>query len=136
MNRRPSQFKIQKYIYKPMVGIGNTNHGLIEKCHTILDTFMVGHYVNRNWKKENGNNKSQSAIVITGIKRVKRFLDVFGDCLAKEKQVTLVRKWIESRIGKYRQIPYSAEELHTIEEIYKANQRGILRDFTPDTQVV
>jgi len=127
---------IQDYTLKPVVGIANTNFDLVEKCHAVLESLNVGHHISpTQYRKFNKNNKPQKAIQILGLKRVQRFFDVFGEHVEKQAQVACVRMFINRRLSVNRKTPYGKIEQDLYQELKRLNQKGILRDYTPNTQV-
>lgn len=131
MNIRKS--KKQECTMKPTIGIANTDFGLIEKCSEILKTFGVGHFVYQCYRKRYGNNKDQKALMVIGLKRASRFIEVFGAFLRKQAQIGLVKKFVDYRLSVDRCTLYGNIENSIYTEIKRLNQKGILRDYTPNT---
>jgi len=134
MNNRKSP---QGYITKPMIGIANTDFGLIERCHNVLEVFQVGHYVYDTYRKNiKGNCKPQKAILVVGYQRVKRFLEIFGESIQKQGQVACIKELIEYRLRVGKKQPYSEIEKSLKDKLMSLNQKGILRDYTPNIRTV
>src|SRR5689334_20636976 len=109
MNTRPGIR--QELNYTPLIGIANTNFDLIEKCHLILDSYGIGHHVTTHYRRQQHNNKPQKAIQLNGFKRVSKFLDIFGNHINKQKQVSILKEFISYRNSVNRYIPYGDKEV-------------------------
>lgn len=130
MNLRKS--RRQTYIMKPVLGLANTDSALMEKCANILTKYGIAHYFYTKYRKNFGtNNKDQKCFVIVGLKRCKRFIDLFGKYIHKQKQIEAVSKFINHRLSVGYNELHGNYELSLYHEIRKLNQRGILRDYTP-----
>ena len=134
MNKRPA---IRGEISaQPVIGLANTNFELVEKCHQILNMFEIGHHISPTYyRKDTKNNKPQKAIQIRGFKRVKQFINIFGDFISKREQVNVFRDFISYREKVNRYTPYGEHEGNLLLKLRKLNQKGILRDYTSDTNV-
>ncbi len=126
----------QKWTLKPVIGLSNTNFALLEKCHYILRIFKIGHHFTKHYRKSYfvGNSKPQKAIQIIGLKRVKRFIDVFGNAIAKKEHIAIVRRFMQHRLSVHRKYPYGELEQACYDKLRRLNQKGILRDYTQNAK--
>ncbi len=86
-------------LFSPTIIIVNTNKVLIDKCQEILQTINIPFYVSFR-PSSNPNHKEKWAIVITGIKRCVRALNILSQYLiAKKEEADLVKKFCESRLA-------------------------------------
>jgi|LSQX01.3.fsa_nt_gb hypothetical protein len=111
----------------PNVSISNTSLKLIDKCVEILKENNIPFYIrtaNRNIK-----HKPIYTIMISGLKRVKKFIEVCIDNdFAKKDRLLLLEEFVKLRLNSIDKHPankpYSKRELEILNEIHILNEIG------------
>jgi len=121
--------------YVPHIRISNTDPNIIDRVVDILKSLEVGFYRYEQPPKKS-NYKPLQHIVITGMKRVKKFLDLIGEYLVgKKSQAIVVRAFINYRSDKHggncTQYPYGEEERAYVQLCRQLKETAHLRDFMP-----
>jgi hypothetical protein len=115
------------------IKIANTNYELIDHISAILRNLELAHYVTKP-RKAKEHHKLAKTVVITGHKRVYKFLPIVIPYLViKRKQAILALRYVNSRLrNTSRKAPFLPEEIEILGEIKKLNQRGNgrLNDYT------
>ena len=86
--------------FAPIIIITNTNKILIDKCQEILERNNLAFYLNYR-ERGKGRRKPCWWIVITGIKRCVRALNILSKYLiSKKEEANLVKEFCEGRLRK------------------------------------
>jgi len=108
----------------PVIQFQNTNSEFIEGLHTIFDRYGVGHWI--GWRPQRGlGQKPVGVLHIQGLKRVARFLSVFGICAkAKRKQLQLLAEYVDVRLRRPPKTPPDNYDVEMWIEIGRLNGRA------------
>jgi hypothetical protein len=119
---KTGKLKRADYIF-PQIVIASTSPEITSKAHTVLSNLdLAFHTVFYPSKKS--NNKDYWSIRITGIKRIKRFMDVLFEYIeCRKPQAEIMKRFVELRLSKPRHAPYK-EENWLVDQLRLLNRRG------------
>jgi len=101
-------------LFSPAIIISNTNKILLDKCQEILRNNNLAFYVRYDPEKRNKKWKERGQIVIVGIKRCVRALNILSQYLiAKKEEADLVKKFCEERLRKSKEYKGNRKDLKT-----------------------
>lgn len=108
----------------PVIGVTNTNVGLVDWTADVLEQLDVPRYV--QWVEPHGIGKlAQGRVTVAGLLRVKQLLPHIRPFLiVKGKQADLLKEFIESRLSTPGSTPYTERELEIANEIRGKNTKG------------
>ena len=90
--------------------LSNTDHPSIEKASEILKEHRVGHFIYQK-KVKDGFRRPSYHLIVDGIKRVDRWLDVMQPYLVtKASQAEVIRRFVDYRLGLPRGTPHGETE--------------------------
>lgn len=114
----------KKDYHVPHVTLTNCHKPTIERIVNILSSLGVRFWVvSREPRKSNW--KSDSVIVIRGIRRTKIFLEAVAPLLfTKKEQADAVLEFINHRLSLSPKAPYGEKEKELIERLHALNHRG------------
>lgn len=108
--------------YVPRFGIVNTDEKLIEAVMMILKETRVG--FNRSDRPATKKWKKTMRIVVSGMKRCKKFLEVFGPYIyAKADRVELLKEFCDLRLSRPQRFPPTERELQIYNSLRVRNSR-------------
>ena len=114
----------KNYRYVPVIGMNNTSQDIVDRYIEIMKKYDVGMWVGKRKFLET-KNKDQWICKVSGFKRCKKWIEVFGEHIKhKKSQLELLKKYIE-----YREKLNNWDATGEIEEniflnIQKLNQKG------------
>lgn len=112
-----------KDTYRPSVVIANTDEKTILYLSEQLKSFGVPNHIKSRQPTKSGWRKYWT-VEINGFERLKKFLDFVGDdCVTKNRQVALVKEFIDRRSAVYKNVPYIPRD-HEIYEQLKLLKRA------------
>lgn len=118
LNTKPLYGKLKKS-YFPTIQITNTNIGMIKEIKRILSNCNIGCYFHSYLPLA---KKPYYRIEIGGIKRVKKFFDIFGDSFrCRTEQAMKLKEYVELRLSKPPHSPITEKEHKIAEELYVLN---------------
>lgn len=130
--------RAKTYSMKPAVQISNCDNAVINRVIHALTLFAVPHYV--SYTKTRGNRRESWNVIVAGLKRTKKLLDVVGPHLTGVKfdKARLVAEFIETRLRDWHAAPFSLRQIEIYNTLAEANTRGrkasLLRDYTPNSR--
>ncbi len=122
-------------LFSPTIIIVNTNKVLIDKCQEILRMVNIPFYMAYHPSKQI-EHKEKWSIVITGIKRCIRALNILSQYLiGKKEEAYLVKRFCEGRLAKNgiqnqqngRNCTYSTEDFEIILRVAEIHNRNLQR---------
>jgi hypothetical protein len=115
----------------PRIGIINTDYVLIDTCCGILSENEIGHYVQERVGGCAGNPKHANAknITIAGLQRVKKCLSILLPLLRAKKHgiAKLILEYIETRLARPKNAPYTPKDVEYVNRIRTLNQKGSIK---------
>lgn len=135
------RYKAEGYSYTPKFQIASTSAYAIKHCVDILKKVGVNVKIYQKEPKEGKNHKEAWQIYFTKFSDMMKILPLIKDHLViKKPHAELVLSFVKSRIDKginrggNRHInTYDEQEKITISDLRALNKRGVLRDYTPNT---
>lgn len=122
--RRPA-YKNNRESFRPVVGVRNTNMALMDRLAGYLDMFGLPYYVQSTQYVKHPEWKKQRTIYITGMKRVKKFVEMFIPYLvSKKRQAEIAKELIDYRFSVPVATKYSETEFRLFDELKSLNRKG------------
>ena len=107
--------------YYPTVQITNTNDAIIKKAADVFRELGIAPYIYTRMPK---TGKVYFRLEVAGLKRVKRFMDVFGPLFeCRRHQCDTLRKYVDLRLSKTSHAPLTEAEHRLADELKQANNR-------------
>jgi len=111
------------HIYKPMIGMNNTDETIIKQTDDILTEWKVGHHITKRNMKYPW--KDQWQLIIFGMKRCTSLLEIILPYMsAKKKQAQLLMDFIEYRETKTSHDRHGKVETAFYEKLKGLNRKG------------
>lgn len=107
----------------PGIKFVNTNLEIIEEVARILKALGIAHYVYNSYRTK--NQKPAKRIEILGLNRIKKFFDIlFGRMRCRIDQATILKEFVDLRLGKEQKEPYGNEEYILYSMLRDLNKQG------------
>lgn len=114
--------KQSDYIF-PQIIIASTSPEITTKAQEILARLEISSHI-VYYPSKKATQKAYWSIRVTGIKRIKRFMDVLFNYLeCRKAQAKVLKDFVELRIAKPLRAPYDVED-EMVDAIKLLNQRG------------
>jgi hypothetical protein len=123
-----SKLSFKSIKYRPHIEFFNTDVKIIEKIKFFLNQYNIPFYIRGDNKNR---NKTKYIILISGAKRCKKFIDTLIEFAeVKKKRLEILNTFINSRLSRPHQSPYSDEEILCYERL------KLLNDFTSESEII
>jgi uncharacterized protein (DUF2384 family) len=109
------------FAYFPVIQITNTNTAIIQKADAIIKDSGLACMV---YSKQPKRGKPFQRLEVRGLKRVQRFMELFGDLFeCRKAQCALLREYVALRLSKQSHAPITSEEHGIAERLRGLNSR-------------
>jgi len=125
---RRKEFK-KGYRYRPYIEINNTSAEIIWKCVDILQRIGINPKVSV-YQSLQSTKKPFHRCGIYLFSHLKKLLDYFSeDLVCKKASALLMLRYVNSRLTKNKNEPYSDEEIAIGEKVRSLTSRGVPNDY-------